>query len=656
MQWQAVLGKVKNVPAKVKQLLLEAWQADRKSFMLAGVAFAALLISLLLYLQLQEEQGARRVYLIPPDHGILSNDSAVPPDSPLASGVKAWQAGYPFRATEAFKKALKQVQQRSLRAHICNYLGHIQLYRENYAAAGKWYRLALQEQADNAGAYYGAGAAAWYSRRFQEARRKFLQAHKLNPRFIQPLFFLGQVMTALRDPAGAATWYIKLLQVRNIPLVQYLAGVALQRAGETAKAKTRLEMVSDTSSVPVLLAYQRARLGDLAAAAGQTAQGVADYKRALELHPKHAVFKYNYAVLLLRSGKIDDAVTVFRDLVRSGSTAQPAVARTIGEIYYDKQQYGQAVGWMKRAVRRKGNPELFAVLGDLYFLKKQYDEAVTWYSKVYKSQPRTRLARFTLINAANALVVQRRFKEARELYRRVVRNFKPDGALLYNIGLSWFREKRWEKAADWFRRSFALENTRFASLHAAAEALRRQNDYRAALNLYRNVISEQRILPAPVYAAAGRTGLQGGFYREALKYYRLAVRLAAAEDSAYRWLEDIARIHIKQKNYPAAHRALAGAGSLEPGSAENRLLYGILLLRQSRFGEAEQAFRDGLTMRTGKRLTAEFYYRLGWFRYREKQYSAALKLFKRTLDLDPHHLRASGLAASCVDRLGTAGN
>lgn len=653
MLLRAVQERLKRLPETVKTRLKDAWAADRKSFLLAGIAAAAMGISLVMYLQLRETRPGPRVYLVPADYGILSMDTAVPDDSPLAAGIRAWQQGYPYRAVEALRNVLPKISQRSLRAHICNYLGHIHLYLKKYNTAALWYRNALREEADNPGAGYGLGVVAWYTRQYQLARRELLAAHRLDKRFIQPLFYLGQVYTALRDPRRAADSYLKLLSVRNIPLVRYLAGTALLESGNIKEGTAQLQMAGDTSSDPVIQAFREARLGDAAAAAGKQGAALAAYRRVLELYPRRSEFQFNYGVLLLRNGKLDEAVGVFQRLVASGGDQQPLLARTLGEIHYDRRRYTRAIGWMQQAAAAKGNPEIIAVLGDLYYLKKDYENALRCYDKVYAAQPRTELARLALVNAANIRVLQQKFNKARELYRLALRDYAPDGAVMFNLGLSYFRQKEWEKAAAWFRRSFRQDSQNYKALAAAADALISSGDYRSAMNVYRNVLSVDRVLPAAVYAAAGRVGLRGGVYSEAVNYYRTAVRLAAPGDPVADWLENLGRIYILTARYADAHRVLARARTEDPGSAVNRLLYGILLLKESRYGEAEQTFRDGLTMKGSLRLTAEFYYRLGTMEYRKKNYSAALALFKRALDLDPKHLRASGDAAQCVDRLGS---
>jgi Tfp pilus assembly protein PilF len=89
-------------------------------------------------------------------------------------------------------------------------------------------------------------------------------------------------------------------------LLEHSLGAVLQQKGDTAAAREAYgrALQEDLSFYPAHIA-----LSSMSMAAGDTARALSSMDLAVELSPDNAALHYDYALLLIRARKVDQAVT-----------------------------------------------------------------------------------------------------------------------------------------------------------------------------------------------------------------------------------------------------------------------------------------------------------------------------------------------------------
>jgi tetratricopeptide (TPR) repeat protein len=86
-----------------------------------------------------------------------------------------------------------------------------------------------------------------------------------------------------------------------------------------------------------------------------------------------------------------------------------------------------------------GNPLLWMNLGDLYHKLSRFDEAIACFERCLHDHPEYTSARS---NLAAVMISQHRFVEAERLLRALLEEAGNDPALLFNLGVSLYYQKR----------------------------------------------------------------------------------------------------------------------------------------------------------------------------------------------------------------------
>lgn len=140
------------------------------------------------------------------------------------------------------------------------------------------------------------------------------------------------------------------------------------------------------------------------------------------------------------------------------------------------------------AIRRfesyiKADPEnelIWTSLGDLYHQAGRFDKAIACFEKCLMLDDGNMIARGRL---ANVLISQHRFDEAEKMIRSIVKQTGEDNALLHNLGLTLFYQKRFEEAWELFKQARGQGLRAPANLAYMVYSLHMNNDTAEALRL-----------------------------------------------------------------------------------------------------------------------------------------------------------------------------
>jgi len=289
-----------------------------------------------------------------------------------------------------------------------------------------------------------------------------------------------------------------------------------------------------------------------------------------------------------------------------------------------------------------GNPLLWMNLGDLYHKVSRFEEAIACFERCLHDHPEFASARSQL---AAVMISQHRFADAERLLRGLLLQGSGDSssgafnrgvsssadphgadpALLFNLGLSLYYQKRWPEAERAFKdaqshglttpegyaylarcrhRAGDMEQAiHFGQQWADAAADAESRGYLALLYMDQGdttrarQVAEQVLLSAPDNVDAGI--VMGTASMEAQEIVRASEQferiLAREPDNARAWL-GIGLARLYQQRYEDAIAALEKSVALIPDSVGIRVTLGWATLTARDLAGAERVFREAIAV------------------------------------------------------------
>jgi superkiller protein 3 len=259
-------------------------------------------------------------------------------------------------------------------------------------------------------------------------------------------------------------------------------------------------------------------------------------------------------------------------------------------------------------------------LGDLYHKLSRFDEAIACFERCLHDHPEYTSARS---NLAAVMISQHRFVEAERLLRGLLEEASHDPALLFNLGLSLYYQKRWPEAERAFTDAQAhglSSSESYAyrarcrhyagdmeqAIHFGRKWVETANDaesrgYLALLYMDQGNLTEARqlaqqvLLTAPDNVHAGLVvGTASIEAQEIVQASEQFERILAREpDNARAWL-GVGLARLYQQRQEDAIVALEKAVKLIPDSVGIRVTLGWATLVSRDVVRAERIFRDAL--------------------------------------------------------------
>jgi len=184
---------------------------------------------------------------------------------------------------------------------------------------------------------------------------------------------------------------------RNDPLVHTSRGVVRLLAGDLSGADESLSAARTMfgGRPPSAAWYHYAGL--TAALAGDAARAVSLFKEGAAAHPHAAVLLNNFAVVLERAGRYDEARAVVDRGIHEDAGV-PQLHKNLGDLLYRAGRYDEALESYLRAT--KVNPELgsdvYLKIGNIHLRRRDRDEALRCWERALKIDPNNAIARTNL--------------------------------------------------------------------------------------------------------------------------------------------------------------------------------------------------------------------------------------------------------------------
>lgn len=216
------------------------------------------------------------------------------------------------------------------------------------------------------------------SRDPDQKEKLFLQATRLDARFADPCYRLGQIHYQRKDYRQAAIWLEKVgnedIHYRE---ARFLLGLALFQTGDYAGAQKEFQTIAGV--VPLSEVYN-----NLAASESRRnqAQAVDDFRKAVEGDPSDPVYQFNLGYSLWKKGEFSGAAEHFRVVL--DHTPDDQMATLLLGRCLKKQKFNSADA--RTAAGASGANAADSRLGALERLKTNYEERAYWQLKAMIDQ------------------------------------------------------------------------------------------------------------------------------------------------------------------------------------------------------------------------------------------------------------------------------
>jgi tetratricopeptide (TPR) repeat protein/tRNA A-37 threonylcarbamoyl transferase component Bud32 len=397
------------------------------------------------------------------------------------------------------------------------------------------------------------------------------------------------------------------------------------------------EMVNPPRTEDAIRFYTAARalrpetghaLAHLLAAQGKTDEAIAVFRDLIRRRPATSEHHCCLAKLLAKKGSLDEAIAAYKEASRLAPTS-PIPHLGLGVALQAKGAFPEAIAALERAVQLDpGNLDTRRLLGLLLQSKGALDQAITTHKETIRLRPNDSLSHLGL---GAALEQKGQLDEAIAAYKQATR-VEP-GAPLAHYALGCALQKKGEVDGAVAALSEAVRlDPNSASYHRTLGALLcdRKQAYDAALAQFREAI---RLQPdfAEAYCDSGVALIAKGAPNQAITALETAVRLKPSLANAHRHL---GRARLAKGDVGGAIAAFREAIRLEPSDAMLHNLLGNALGRQGMLDEAIAALREALRLKPDDAAT---YALLGEYLLQKGLLSEAVTAYRNAIRLRPDY-------------------
>ena len=347
---------------------------------------------------------------------------------------------------------------------------------------------------------------------------------------------------------------------------------------------------------------------------------------------------FERAVALQQKGRTEEAITVYRELIRLAPKAYPAYMN-LGLLYQNSRRLKEAEeAFRKASALEPANALPLSQLATVYADEHRWAEAKTAALAALKRDPKSAAAHFAL---GGCLIAAGRLQAAEEQFRLAARYSPGNARAQFNLGIVLAREKRYPQALAALGKALELD-PKLVEAHVSMGVIHQlMGEPHKALAAYEKAAKFVPRNGALLYNMAGayqamaqNTG-DRGLLQKALSLYLQAIAAQPAMVPAHL---NAARIYFEMRNYPQAVRYFRSALALAPTNP--RILADLALAetwaansetdaarRKAAFQSAEDHYRKAIALKA----PIQAYEGLGYLYQQLARNDAAEDIYKRAV-------------------------
>jgi len=286
---------------------------------------------------------------------------------------------------------------------------------------------------------------------------KFLQkAQELGDDSVEILLLLGNICAYRGDLNGEFFWAKKAIELDPDNLnAQFVIANSYRNLGYIEEAETAFKDILERKPDNV---QARSNLADIFLSTQRLEEAEEQLREAIELQPYEASLYAELGHVLTRMRKEDDALTVFLTAL----DLEPDIAEryyNVGDTYLALKNIEKSVSYLRKASQMApGNSLYHYDLGLAFFSLKKYEECARESEAAVRNDPEMRFGRTNLglsatENLGIAYMHLEKYDDAEACFQR---NLHLVASTYFNLGLTLFRQKKFEEALINFKRATEL--------------------------------------------------------------------------------------------------------------------------------------------------------------------------------------------------------
>jgi tetratricopeptide (TPR) repeat protein/glycosyltransferase involved in cell wall biosynthesis len=358
---------------------------------------------------------------------------------------------------------------------------------------------------------------------------------------------------------------------------------------------------------------------------------------------------YDHGNALLRDGKADAAVAVFRGVVG----LKPDFSwgfHSLGDALFQAERWQDAVDAYGQAIELKPDvPWSHLHLGNALSKLERWSDATAAYGRATQIDPRIAAIHSQL---GNALLRQARWEEARAAFDEAIRLEAGDFWACYGRADALAALDRWEESVESYQRAITLRSDVSWAYHHLGDSLVKLDRFAEAVVAYRRAIEIEPGV-ASSHRKLGDALFRIGDFEAAVSAFQQAVVLEPNAATSYGSLGNALSEMARLEEAVAAYRQ---AIALDPEVAWYRTNLGHTLVRLERYEDSVPIYQSVIELQPD---APEAHINLGHVLFELDQFREALAAFERAIELDPHEFwahygRGDALSSPSLERWSEA--
>lgn len=283
------------------------------------------------------------------------------------------------------------------------------------------------------------------------------------------------------------------------------------------------------------------------------------------------------------------------------------------------------------------NPQLWLALGDLYHKVKRLDEALACFERADAESGGMPACKSRI---ASVHITRHNFADAEAVLRQLLRAEPGNSALLFNLALSLYYQRKWDDAFDTFSAALTQGLRSKETLAYLARTLHHQGKIREALEFCNQWVEQTNDAESGGYQALLEMD-EGNMPRALELAQQVLARDPTNTDAAV-----VTGTHaFEEQEMADAERAFTDVLRREPDNGRAWLGLGLVRMYQQNHAEAITALEKAVEHMSDSSGTIVA---LGWACLANADQAGSERVFRKAIDVDRSFAEAHGGLASAL--------
>jgi tetratricopeptide (TPR) repeat protein len=354
-------------------------------------------------------------------------------------------------------------------------LAYSYLKQEDYTSAQELLQTVLIKEPKNIDAIYGLGLVEIHHKKFSQAETYFRKVLEVNPDYIWASLKLAEVLAQQNQNIEADQLYEKLLHLQPNDQLSSTEVIQIEEKASLVKAKVYLQ---EKKYEEALSLYNKLlvtspknpdylfTLGRIYEDRGLLKEAIGFYKRALEQEPENQrEIQIRLAYSYLKEKDFTSSQELFQAILSKDPDSLDALMG-IGEVEAKLKHFPEAESYFNKVLKLDPkNVSARLQLADLHIVQNQSNQASNLCKEILNRDPNNERAQKILkdllekylLEEAKFLTRQERYREATEIYEKLITLSPKNTDYYLLLGTSYLRMKCFLNAIEVLKEALTIK-------------------------------------------------------------------------------------------------------------------------------------------------------------------------------------------------------